>query len=69
MKQKSNQKFGRAKRRPSYHAYNNGKRWLVNKEKAIKKDAKRKAQKAAHPVNHGAARAARRKNLQRTGGV
>lgn len=67
MKQKSNQKFGRAKRRPSYHAYNNGKRWLVNKNKATKRDAKRKEQKAAHPSNRGAARALRRKGMQRKG--
>ena len=53
-----NQKFGRSKRRPSHSAYNSGRRWDVNKKKAIGKDAKRKQDKVDNPpkVARGTAR-------------
>lgn len=53
-----NQKFGRAKRRPSHSAYNSGRRWAVNKDKRIRADAKRKQDKVDNPpkVARGTAR-------------
>lgn len=54
----NNQKFGRSKRRPSHAAYVAGRRWSVNKDKRIIKDAMRKQDKVDNPpkVARGTAR-------------
>ena len=44
---KKNRKFGRIGRRPAHARYNGEERWLINKARKIKKQAKFEAKKKA----------------------
>lgn len=51
-KEKKGAKFDRHRtRRPSAKAYTLAKRWITNKNKAIKRQARRMALKAIHRIN------------------
>lgn len=50
-KEKKGAKFGRHSRNPSSNMYTVAKRWVTNKAKAIKRNARRMAKKAIHRIN------------------
>ena len=57
-------KIGRSKRSPSNKAYTSGKRWQVNKDKRIKRDALLKATKKVMKVKRGSMRRYKRANIK-----